>query len=151
MSDWVITSRTQISAESLIKQLNHQPKPRQISDEIVCEWGISSLEEALIPGLVFLGMAIGSFSSGIWSDKYGRKRVMVIVYYCFAVFAIASAFAWSYISFLILRVCVGKLQETTGPSKHSGRNRYLKSRDWLSANEGPVFHNLVGSYQTPHT
>ena len=42
------------------------------------------------------------------ADIYGRKKVMLIVYYIFTVAATASAFSWSYPVFLILRGVAGE-------------------------------------------
>ena len=72
-----------------------------------CEWGLSSLEKALIPAIVYLFYAIGSAVSGKLADKLGRFPVLLVNSYLLVISAVCSAFATSYYFFLCCRAVTG--------------------------------------------
>ena len=78
-----------------------------ILKQLACEWGLSTLEKALVPSCVLFFMAIGSILSGKMADKFGRWPVLMVMYYLLCTFAIGSAFAPNYIFFLICRSICG--------------------------------------------
>jgi len=67
-------------------------------NELQLGWGVSSL---------LVGAIIGAFGSGILSDKYGRKNVLIIVALFFAVSCTFTALASSSVIFISARLFGG--------------------------------------------
>src|SRR5688572_29784970 len=57
--------------------------------------------------LTLLGWGIGGMIGGILADYIGRKRMMIIAVLAYSVMTGLSAFAFSWISFAVLRLLVG--------------------------------------------
>ena len=57
--------------------------------------------------LTLLGWGIGGMVGGIVADYIGRKRTMMYAILAYALMTGLSAFAWSWISFAVLRLLVG--------------------------------------------
>lgn len=72
-----------------------------------CYWGLSYLEETLLPILTSVGMMISSPFWGWICDIYGRKKGLYISSFWFIYFAFLSTFAPNYIWLLFLRFLVG--------------------------------------------
>jgi SP family arabinose:H+ symporter-like MFS transporter len=67
-------------------------------DELQLGWGVSSL---------LVGAIIGAFGSGALTDKYGRKKILIIVALFFAVSSAATAMARTSVGFISARVFGG--------------------------------------------
>jgi sugar porter (SP) family MFS transporter len=67
-------------------------------NELQLGWGVSSL---------LVGAILGSFGSGILTDKYGRKRVLIVVALFFAVSCALTALAGSSALFISARLFGG--------------------------------------------
>lgn len=67
-------------------------------NELQLGWGVSSL---------LVGAIVGSFGSGILTDKYGRKRVLIVVALFFAVSCALTALAGSSALFISARLFGG--------------------------------------------
>jgi MFS transporter, SP family, arabinose:H+ symporter len=67
-------------------------------NELQLGWGVSSL---------LVGAIIGAFGSGILSDKYGRKNVLIVVALFFAVSCTLTALASSSVLFISARLFGG--------------------------------------------
>jgi SP family arabinose:H+ symporter-like MFS transporter len=67
-------------------------------NELQLGWGVSSL---------LVGAIIGAFSSGILSDIYGRKKVLIIVALFFSVSCAITALAQSSVVFILSRIFGG--------------------------------------------
>jgi sugar porter (SP) family MFS transporter len=67
-------------------------------NELQLGWGVSSL---------LVGAIIGAFVSGIFTDKYGRKRVLIVVALFFAVSCALTAIAASSVLFISARLFGG--------------------------------------------
>ena len=78
-----------------------------ILDNLQCEWGLNSGQKALIPAIVYIFYAFGSFISGRFADKFGRFPVLLLNGYGLVISAIASAFAPSYYVFISCRAVTG--------------------------------------------
>jgi putative MFS transporter len=70
-------------------------------------WQINPADIGLLISAGFVGQAIGSFLFGWLAEKHGRLKVLQWSLVIIAIFAIASAFAWSYWSLLALRLLQG--------------------------------------------
>jgi putative MFS transporter len=71
------------------------------------EWNISTTGLGLLASLGMVGMMVGSIVAGMFSDRYGRRRVMVVGLLFLGVFFLASALAPSYNVLLVLRFLTG--------------------------------------------
>jgi len=67
-------------------------------NELQLGWGVSSL---------LVGAIIGAFGSGIFTDKYGRKKVLIFIALSFAVSCGATALATSSTLFIAARILGG--------------------------------------------
>src|SRR5664280_1275165 len=67
-------------------------------DELQLGWGVSSL---------LVGAIIGAFGSGVLTDKYGRKMILIFVALFFAVSSAATAVATSSVFFISARLFGG--------------------------------------------
>ena len=74
---------------------------------LICEWGTTVYEEALITTLVFSGMLVGSPLLGWIADVYGRRRGLLLTCTWITVTGILSALAPNFYWFLIFRFLVG--------------------------------------------
>lgn len=48
-----------------------------LSPAVKCQWELSSVEEAIITSVVFLGALIGSMFWGFFGDTFGRKKALI--------------------------------------------------------------------------
>jgi len=67
-------------------------------NELQLGWGVSSL---------LIGAIAGAFSSGVFTDKYGRKKILIIVALFFALSCSATALAKTSAGFISARVFGG--------------------------------------------
>jgi sugar porter (SP) family MFS transporter len=67
-------------------------------NELQLGWGVSSL---------LVGAIIGAFGSGVLTDKYGRKKILIIVALFFAVSCLLTASASSSLMFILSRLFGG--------------------------------------------
>jgi MFS family permease len=57
--------------------------------------------------ITLLGWGVGGLIGGVLADYIGRKRTMMLAILAYAVMTGVSAFAWSWMSFVLLRFLVG--------------------------------------------
>ena len=60
-------------------------------DSIVCEWNLSTIQQALIPALTYFCCTVGSMLSGQMADYFGRYPVLLANSYMLVVSAVGSA------------------------------------------------------------
>lgn len=84
-----------------------------------CTWRINSLEISILTTSVFVGIIIGSFFFGIFSDKYGRKPTLVIgnigILYYALLTAATPTIGWMVIARSIVGICLGATSCATFP------------------------------------
>jgi MFS family permease len=61
----------------------------------------------LLVGLTLLGWGVGGVVGGVLADYLGRKRTMILTILSYSLVTGLSALAWSFSSFLVLRLLVG--------------------------------------------
>ena len=74
---------------------------------LLFEWGITVYEEAFISSAVFCGIAVGSPLLGWFSDKYGRRRGVLLASAWVTVAGVLSAMAPNFYWLIFLRFMVG--------------------------------------------
>ena len=78
-----------------------------VSTSVQCEWSLSNFEKALITASFFAGFALGSFAGGIFADKYGRLKTMLLAYSLSAFYSTLSSLSPSFFWMLALRFMFG--------------------------------------------
>ncbi|KAI8505148.1 hypothetical protein Bbelb_172570 [Branchiostoma belcheri] len=78
-----------------------------LSPQLLCEWQLSSWEEAFITTIVFVGMMVSSSMWGNICDRYGRRLGLFFSAVWILYYGILSAFSPTYIWIVLLRGIVG--------------------------------------------
>lgn len=104
------------------------------------EWNLVSPTDGLIGAVVFVGLLIGSLTFAIASDKYGRRRCIIIGCIICSLFGFLSGLAPNIIIMLLLRFIVGiavgavpvayTLFAEYSPSEYRGRILMLQTGLW---------------------
>lgn len=78
-----------------------------LSPALHCEWGVSQYRQAFLTTVVFVGMMLSSAFWGRLSDKYGRRRSLILSGIYLFFYGLLSSFVTSYPWILFLRFMVG--------------------------------------------
>ncbi|QCR33864.1 aromatic acid/H+ symport family MFS transporter [Lysinibacillus sp. SGAir0095] len=70
-------------------------------------WGISAIIAGSIGSYTTIGTAIGAVLFGLYSDRFGRKRIIILTTILFSLFTMLSGFAPNAVIFTICRVIAG--------------------------------------------
>ncbi|MDP8983790.1 MAG: MFS transporter [Pseudomonadota bacterium] len=76
-------------------------------DDVARTFGVSIASITLAITLTLAARAIGAFVFGRMADRYGRKPTLMLVILLYSVFEFFSGLAWSYASFLMIRLLFG--------------------------------------------
>jgi SHS family lactate transporter-like MFS transporter len=76
-------------------------------DDVATTFGVSIKSITFAVTLTLATRALGAFFFGRLADIYGRKPILMLVIVLYSLFEAASGFAWSYVSFLVIRTCFG--------------------------------------------
>ncbi|RKS85106.1 putative MFS transporter [Orbus hercynius] len=71
------------------------------------DWNLTASQLGWIASVNSIGMAIGAFVFGIYADKKGRKSAFLLTLLMFSIASGLSAFAWGFVSLIILRFFIG--------------------------------------------
>lgn len=74
---------------------------------ITAEWKLSPIEAGILLSFGYLGMFFGAISSGLISDRIGRKYTMILMILIGSVFTGLCGIAWSYSSMAVFRIIAG--------------------------------------------
>lgn len=78
-----------------------------IAPALIEHWGISRSAMGPILGAAMFGVALGALIAGPMSDRYGRKRVILLSVLIFSAFSLACAWAASPAQMALLRFIAG--------------------------------------------
>lgn len=68
---------------------------------------LNALQQGQAVGCINLGAALGALLGGRLSNKWGRKKLLIVCAVLFAVTGIATGWATSFFLFIIFRICSG--------------------------------------------
>ncbi|MEX3625249.1 MFS transporter [Viridibacillus arvi] len=71
------------------------------------EWGLSNIVAGSISSYTTMGTAIGAVLFGLYSNRFGRKRIIILTTLIFSLFTLLSGFAPTPLLFVICRVIAG--------------------------------------------
>ena len=71
------------------------------------EWGLSNIVAGSISSYTTIGTAIGAVLFGLYTDRFGRKRIIILTTFIFSFFTFLSGFAPSPLIFVICRIIAG--------------------------------------------
>ncbi|XP_072044036.1 synaptic vesicle 2-related protein-like [Amphiura filiformis] len=78
-----------------------------LSPELHCEWNLAKWQQALITTVVFVGYLIASPLWGMFADKFGRKKALIMVGFWIFTFGLYSSFSPNYAWMLVTRGITG--------------------------------------------
>ncbi len=78
-----------------------------IAPSLIAEWGAKKENLTLVFNITLLGLAVGTFSSGPLSDRFGRKPLVIISVFLFGASSLFSYFAYDLRSLCVLRFVTG--------------------------------------------
>ncbi|WP_338470846.1 aromatic acid/H+ symport family MFS transporter [Niallia sp. XMNu-256] len=70
-------------------------------------WGISDIVAGSIGSYTTIGTAIGAVVFGLYSDRFGRKRIIILTTVMFSLFTMLAGFAPNAVFFTVCRVIAG--------------------------------------------
>ncbi|MDN4494856.1 MFS transporter [Ureibacillus aquaedulcis] len=71
------------------------------------DWGISNIVAGAISSYTTIGTAVGAVIFGLYADRFGKKRIIVLTTFLFSFFTLLSGFASSPLFFIVCRVIAG--------------------------------------------
>lgn len=127
---------------------------------VVRPWHLSPSEAGFLVSSGLIGFMLGALTQGAFSDRYGRRPVLLAALWIATLFSAATAvFADSFLSFCTLRFCMGVGLGALLPLGVTYMNEFAPLRfrntfstwGWtLGFNSGGAFASIVGLLFTPH-
>lgn len=70
-------------------------------------WGISDIVAGAISSYTTIGTAIGAVLFGLYADRFGKRRIIILTTFLFSFFTLLSGFAPSPLFFIVCRIIAG--------------------------------------------
>lgn len=99
-----------------------------IAPAVIQDWNITRTAFGPILGAAMIGLAVGALVSGPYSDRLGRRRVLLWSVTCFAVFSLLCAFARSPAELIGLRFLTGLGLGAAMPNSTTLLSEYIPKR-----------------------
>jgi putative MFS transporter len=126
--------------------------------QIAGEWALTKIQTGSLASWSLLGLIIGGMVAGLLSDRFGRKKTLILSCILYSLFTIPIFFVKSYEMFAIFRIISGfglgacipvcsTIISEFAPSKHRGF--FIASAfSWLVA--GWVLAGVIAMLVVPH-
>ncbi|MEN7530846.1 MULTISPECIES: aromatic acid/H+ symport family MFS transporter [unclassified Cupriavidus] len=99
-----------------------------LAPDITREWGISKAAFGLVMSAAPLGLAAGALMVGPLSDRFGRKKLLLVSIFLFGLFNLLCAFADSVATLSLLRFLTGLGLGAAMPSTTTLLSEYVPER-----------------------
>ena len=99
-----------------------------LAPDIIREWGISRAAFGVVMSAAPIGLAVGALLVGPMSDKYGRKKLLMVSVAWFGLFSIFSAFAPDVVTLSVLRFLTGLGLGAAMPNTTTLLSEYVPER-----------------------
>jgi AAHS family 4-hydroxybenzoate transporter-like MFS transporter len=99
-----------------------------IAPAVIADWGISKSAFGPILASAMVGLAVGALMSGPYSDRLGRRRVLLASVACFGLFSLLCAFARSPLELAALRFLTGLGLGAAMPNSTTLLSEYIPAR-----------------------
>jgi len=113
-------------------------------------FNLNTAQIGTISTVFFIGYSILQIPGGVWSERFGPKRVLTAAFTYWSLFTMLTALGSSYISFLIIRFLFGFGEAPLFPGVSNLFGRWLRKDEfttgWGIAIIGIPLGGLVGSY-----
>lgn len=129
-----------------------------IAPAVIQDWGISRAAFGPILAAAMVGLAIGALMSGPYSDRLGRRRVLLWSVACFGVFSLLCAFARSPMELAALRFLTGLGLGAAMPNCTTLLSEYIPQRlrgrlitlMFMGFGLGSAMGGFVSAWMIPH-
>jgi AAHS family 4-hydroxybenzoate transporter-like MFS transporter len=99
-----------------------------IAPAVIADWGISRTAFGPIMAAAMVGLAVGALVSGPYSDRLGRRRVLLWAVAAFGLFSVLCAFARSPMELAALRFLTGLGLGAAMPNSTTLLSEYVPKR-----------------------
>lgn len=99
-----------------------------IAPALIADWGISRPAFGPILAAAMVGLAVGALMSGPYSDRLGRRRVLLASVACFGFFSLLCAFARTPLELAALRFLTGLGLGAAMPNSTTLLSEYIPAR-----------------------
>jgi len=129
-----------------------------IAPAVIQDWGISRPAFGPIMAAAMVGLAVGALTSGPYSDRYGRRRVLLWSVACFGFFSVLCAFARSPMELAALRFLTGLGLGAAMPNSTTLLSEYIPQRlrgrlitlMFMGFGLGSAMGGFVSAWLIPH-
>ena len=129
-----------------------------IAPAVIQDWGISRPAFGPILAAAMVGLAVGALTSGPYSDRYGRRRVLLWSVACFGLFSVLCAFARSPLELAALRFLTGLGLGAAMPNSTTLLSEYIPQRlrgrlitlMFMGFGLGSAMGGFVSAWLIPH-
>jgi MFS transporter, AAHS family, 4-hydroxybenzoate transporter len=128
-----------------------------VAPSIINEWGISRATFGFVMGAAPIGLAVGAIFAGSSSDWFGRRRVLLVSIFSFAVFTLITAFTRDMTEMALLRFLTGLGLGAAMPNSTTLLSEYVPDRSksvllatmFTGFNLGSALIGFVAAYLIP--
>lgn len=78
-----------------------------LTEDIASTLNLTNVQSGSIIGSLFLGMLPGAYIWGIFADKYGRRRTIILSHVVFGIMTLISAYSLNYEMLYVTRILAG--------------------------------------------
>lgn len=118
--------------------------------QITQQFNFSVFQIGVISTVFFIGYSILQIPGGVWSERFGPRKVVTAAFSAWSVFTLLTAAAFNYISFIIIRTLFGFGEGPLFPGVSNLFGRWLRKDEfttgWGIAILGIPLGGLVGTY-----
>jgi hypothetical protein len=113
-----------------------------VTPSILQEWDVSRPAFGIVISAAPFGLVIGALVAGPWSDRLGRKMVLIVSVFLFGIFTAATAYASSPTDMALLRLLAGIGMGAAMPNTTTLLSQYAPQR-----RRSLMIHNYVHRVQ----